>query len=1221
MSSFSIFISTVMLASIALAQSDRGTITGTVSDPAGAVVANAAIGARNTETGALYSAATTATGNYTISQLPAGAYEVSVSVPGFKKYNRSGLQILVAQILRVDVALEVGSAAESVTVTEAASLLNTESAEVSHSVTARAMNDLPILGIGANQAGSAGIRNPMAVVLLIPGATYSGGSVGKVNGAPGSSSSFRIEGMDASNSGTPGSTQQNQPSVDSIQEFAVQTSNYAAEYGQVGGGYFNVTMKSGTNQYHGTAYDYFVNEVFNAGTPYTGAAAGTDNPRARNRRTDYGFTLGGPVWIPKLYNGHDKTFFFFNFEQYREKVTVNTQQETVPTAAYRAGDFTTAIPPGSKSIGTDPLGRPIFQGEIYDPKTTAPAPNGQIVRDQFVGQLIPLARWDPVSLKIQNLFPQPLGPNASSVIANYIPNIPTARVTSIPSLKIDQAIGSKGKLSFFFNRTNTTAALSPTFGMTDGLPDPLATNRGTFTSAPLYRLNYDYTLRPTMLFHLGIGYRATNFLDPSVDEEGNAANFDAEKLVGLKGGLLHTNFPDFSGLCTAGPGTGTCTGQGGMQIFGSTFYAHSYTQSPTFNSNLTWVKGNHTYKFGVEARTEGFPTTSLTSADGAYTFASDQTSLPYLNGTTLGGLTPGFGYASFALGLVKQITIASPGTPRLGKSQTGAYAQDSWKISRKLTFDYGVRYDYSTYLREQYGRQPDLSFTTPNPAPGLSNRLGAMIFEGNLPGHCNCSYAKNYPLGFAPRLGLAYQITPKTVFRTGFGIVYNGTEANNNAAGGGSIPSTVIPTPTFGNAITTLSQGIPPSFNPPAWPNLDPGQFNTTGAPVTLGSSGVVIDPNAGRPPRQYQWSAGFQREILRDLAVEVSYIGNRGIWWQAPGKVNYNAIDLSRLAAVKIDINNPADAALLTQPISSAAVVARGLGGLPYASFPTSASLGQALRPFPQFGSISTYWAPLGDTWYNALQVKATKRFSHGLSFVSTFTRAKNLVSGGESSEPLTGANGAINDVFNRPNNKTLSSSDQPYFFNISATYITPKLNGNKLLSWIARDWTYGVYLQYASGTPIAVPTANNNLSSVLFQSTNANRVPGQPLYTVDLNCHCYDPNKTFALNPAAWTNPAAGQFGVSASYYNDYRTQRRPQENMNLGRTWRAGEKYTFNLRIEFTNAFNRGYWGNPSSTNFQTAQTRLANGNNAAGFGFISTTSGTSPRNGLLVGRFTF
>jgi hypothetical protein len=520
-------------------------------------------------------------------------------------------------------------------------------------------------------------------------------------------------------------------------------------------------------------------------------------------------------------------------------------------------------------------------------------------------------------------------------------------------------------------------------------------------------------------------------------------------------------------------------------------------------------------------------------------------------------------------------------------------------------------------LKESYGRAQDFSPTTLNPAVTLP---GAVIFEGGLPGHCQCSYAKNYPYAFSPRLGLAYQITPKTVFRTGFGVVYDGTEANNNSGAGSS--TNVVGAPTFGGAITTLSQGIPSSFNPPAWPNVDPGQYNkaVNGIISPIASPANLIDQNAGRPPRQYQWSAGFQREIMRDLAVDVSYIGNRGMWWQAPGKVNYNALSFSRLNAAGIDINKATDVALLTQPISAAAVVARGFKA-PYAGFPTRSSLGQALRPFPQFTTINTIWAPLGDTWYDGLQVKATKRLSKGLSFVSTFTWSKNLVNGGESSVPLTGANGVINDVFNRANNKTLSATDQPFYFNISATYVTPKLNGNKILSWIARDWTYGVYLQYASGTPIPVPTANNNLSTTLFQSTLAQRVPGVPLYTVDLNCHCYDPNKTFALNKDAWTNPAAGQFGTTAAYYSDYRYQRRPQENMNFGRTWNIKERYTFNIRFEITDAFNRGHYNNPTAGNFQMTQTTQANGNASSGFGYLSPATAAAPRNGLLVGRFTF
>ena len=230
---------------------------------------------------------------------------------------------------------------------------------------------------------------------------------------------------------------------------------------------FNVTMKSGTNQYHGSAYENFVNEAFNAGQPFL-----PGNPRARNRRNDYGFTLGGPVVIPKVYNGRDKTFFFFNWEQYRENLVVNNQLETVPTAAYRAGSFATATPPGSGPIGTDILGRPIFAGEIYNPATTRTV-NGQPVRDPFPNRTIPQNMFDPVAAKIQNLFPAPLGLNANGVVNNYIPSIPTSRVTQIPSVKIDQFFGPKNKISFFWQDTKTSAPLSFTFGQIDGLPDPL----------------------------------------------------------------------------------------------------------------------------------------------------------------------------------------------------------------------------------------------------------------------------------------------------------------------------------------------------------------------------------------------------------------------------------------------------------------------------------------------------------------------------------------------------------------------------------------------------------------------------------------------------------------------------------------------------------------------------------------------------------------------------
>src|SRR2546425_6102251 len=307
------------------AQSDRGTVTGTISDATRAVIPGASVVATNNETSARYETISTETGNYTLAQLPAGVYQISVELPGFKRYVRQGINVLVAQALRIDVSLEVGAATDEVTVSADAPLLRTESSDVSYVI--KAPDELPIFGVGGNLSGSAGIRNPYAMVQMIPGSTWTPNSLVRLNGTPANTQSWRVEGQDASNSGTPGVPAQSQPSVDAIQEVAIQTSNFAAEYGQAGGGVFNVTMKSGTNQFHGTAYEYLVNEAFNSGNPFTDIGT---NPGPRARRNDYGFTFGGPI-------RRDKTFFFVSFEQFRETTVVNNAYQTVPTQAYRNG--------------------------------------------------------------------------------------------------------------------------------------------------------------------------------------------------------------------------------------------------------------------------------------------------------------------------------------------------------------------------------------------------------------------------------------------------------------------------------------------------------------------------------------------------------------------------------------------------------------------------------------------------------------------------------------------------------------------------------------------------------------------------------------------------------------------------------------------------------------------------------------------------------------------
>jgi hypothetical protein len=1204
----------------AFGQADRGTITGTIVDPAGAAVANVPLEIRNVETGALYQTASSDTGNYTVGQLPAGQYELSVTASGFKAYKRGPLTVQVAQTIRVDVPLEIGSATESITVNAQASLLKTESGELSHTVAAAGMNTLPILSIGSTNAGSSGIRNPNAVLRLIPGTYWAPNSDVRINGAPSNTQSYRIEGQEAMNTGTPGTPAQNQPSVDSIQEMAIQTSNFAAEYGQVGGGYINITMKSGTNQFHGSAYDYFVNEFLNAGTPFTDNGNG-GNLRPQQRRNDYGATFGGPVVIPKLYNGRDKTFFFFNWEQFRETIEVNNQRQTVPTPAYRGGDFAAAIPANGRVIGTDPLGNRMVEGMIYDPATTQTI-NGQSVRTQFPNNAIPVDKFDPIAVKIQNLIPLPKGPLAASLVNNYINPYPSSRVTEIPSVKIDQSIGSKGKLSFFWQRTNTTSAISPTLGQSDGLPDPITTAIGTFAPAPLYRLNYDHTLTPTLLLHLGAGYRVTDFYVPSVTTSGALTNYDAEAELGLKGGITHRFFPPMSGML-AGNGTG------GMKNIGSAAGTRNYTQSPTFNASLSWVKSNHSIKFGSEFRTEGYPVVSVANTDGTYTFAQATTGQPFQN-ANVNGANVGFGYASFLLGQVSSVTIANPTNPRLGKKQFGAYVQDTWKITRKFTFDYGLRYDYSTYLQEQYGRAPFFSATTVQPLAGL---LGASVYDGHGTGRCNCTLAHNYPYGIAPRLGLAYQINAKTVFRAGFGVVYSGTEQHNNAGGGLAGSSATTPSAVFGSPITTLSNGIPVSFRPAAWPTYSASQFPTSFP--TPGPGPVFMDQNAGRPARQYQWSIGVQREFGKDLVVEAAYVANRGIWWQAPGAININAISQSQLDHYGLSLNNAADRALLNSFLNSASAIARGFGR-PYGGFPLTQTVAQSLRPYPQYTTISNYWNPLGDTWYNSLQTKVTKRLSHGLTLNSTFTWSRALANGGEREpNPGTTGNAVFNDVFNRGLNKYLSSFDIPFQFIVSVNYQTPRVNfSHSVVNYALSDWTLGTVLIYQSGQPIAAPiaqgsTADPSLNALVFQNTFANRVPGQPLFTVDPNCHCYDPQKTLLTNAAAWVDPPPGQFSSSAAYYTDYRTQRRPNESINFGRTFRFKERVSLNIRAEFTNMFNRAFWNNPTATNAKLPVSYNQNGTISAGFGYLNpvqlgSVGGPpiiSPRNGTLVGRVTF
>ncbi|MEO5926500.1 MAG: TonB-dependent receptor [Bryobacteraceae bacterium] len=1231
-----ILLAAILLSAMSVSgQTSLATITGTISDATGAIVANAPVEMRNRNSGEVFKAATSETGNYTLSQLPIGDYDLSVAVPGFKTYSHTSFHLAAAQTMREDVSLEVGQTSESVTVTAEASLLKTESSEVGQNVTLAQLNNLPVLQVGVTAQG---FRDPFIAVRLVPGVRYANaGSVATmvVNGTPANTVQMRLDGATAAPTGTRllGATMETQPSVDAVEEVSIQTSNFAAEYGTAGGAIVNMVSKSGTNAFHGTAYDYGTNEFLNAHQPYTGV-------RNKIRQYDWGFTFGGPVRIPKLYNGTNKTFFFFSYEAYRNKNIITNGATTVPIPAYRAGDFSNLIAAESRLIttasgnATDALGRTMASGTIFDPSTQQVAANGRFYRDPFPSNQIPVSRFDPIAVKVLALIPQPVGANFQRglVTNNYQAPFDTSRKSDIPSIKIDQNMGSKGRLSFYTGETRSTTPRTTTGA--DAFPDLITASAASATAGTTIRLNYDYTVTPRFLLHLGAGWNDTDFM-----LEGAVKNFNALTQLGLVGQTTARYFPR---IVTGVNGNESV---GGLTTMGTLFPALSFERRPSGNVSASYVTGAHTYKFGAEYRLEKFPDYGLANTQGTYTFGANMTEQPSLQGITTNQGFDGFEFASFMLGGMSSNSVAAPIALGTRKSQTGLYVQDTWKVTRKMTLDYGLRWDYGTYNREQYGRNGSIGLAIPNPA--ASGRLGARQFEAT----CGCNFAKNYPFAYGPRLGMSYQISSKTVLRAGIGVVYNSTStqagASTNTASSNAFPN------NSGQITGLFRDGIPANVRA-VWPSFDPGVGQSLGTVIAMPA---LLDQNAGRPARVLQFNIGLQRELTRNTVVEASYVANRGAYWTANGLAPLNALNQNTLTSRGFnDFTSPTEAALLTTLVSNlttgqrTTLAARGITGIPYTGFPTGQTVRQSLLDYPQYtapvGAPSGLaGSPLGNTWYDSLQVNVTQRFSHGLSFNLNYNYSKNL-------DTMT----SISDVFNRGLSKNLSVWDQPTQIRLAGQYVIPQLRNtglamfsNRLVSYALSDWGLSTYLEYKSAVVVARPTSNGTTPLSLFlgrgpggaqlkKDASGNYMnPWSVNWTdydgklrtdpIDVNCKCYDPTKTQVLNPAAWENIPNGQWGADQSSIRNYRGVRTPLENASFSRNFRLQEKVMLTVRVEFTNIFNRTQLPGPTVTgNFATPPTKFTTGPQtglySGGFGTLNVLSGTvTPRAGTYVARITF
>ncbi|HEY1804069.1 MAG TPA: TonB-dependent receptor [Terracidiphilus sp.] len=1206
---------------LCFAQSDRGSVSGVVTDPSGSGITGATVTITNTAMGTQSSTVTSGAGDYTIPELAAGQYSVTVVAPGFSTLIRNGITVSVGETARVDLKLGIGQTTATVTVTGDAPLLQTDSPQNNIEVSTKDMNELPF-----NVAGIGSVRDPMSFAALAPGTIVGGWNDIHISGSPAATYRVLMDGLDDTSAVKGAISDENQPSVESLGSQSLLVNNYSAEFGESAGGIFNYTSKSGGNKLHGTAFNYLENEDLDAGQPFN-FVSGNQKYDPVQRQLDFGGSFGGPVVIPHIYNGHDKTFFFFAYEEYHNTQTLNQGLITVPTTAYRTGDLSAllqgpiVVPAGNPNAGApvlDCLGREMINGAVYNPATTRTAMctdgSTAVVRDPFPNNNIGApGTWDPVAQAVLPFIPTPSGSTADALNNNY-PNLqPNNKYQYLTSIKIDHSIGQKWHFSGYY-----IAEQSNKDNAADGINGTAAQTRWNTTPAPQVYLNADYTATPKLVIHGGFDFTRHNAAQNAFVQDFEASKLGLTTAANMPGGAANT-FPIIYGL--------TANRQGVPQLGNNNAPFYDDNWYPT--GSATWIHGAHTVKFGGDLRHQVFGTHNDLSA-GNYGFGTAQTSLPSSNGQNLYNASLGDGFASFALGQLGSAVIGNDNIQWFHRKESGFYATDTWKLTKKITVNYGLRWDFEQMQHEQRNRETQFSPTVANPSAG--GLLGGTEYEGYGTGRCNCIYEKFYPWMIQPRIGINYQLDAKTVLHAGTGF-YSGqqlfmNEINYSNQGFG-FNQVTINSPSFGLPAGQFSNGIPYTAAALTATNFDPGAYPNVGQ---LNSPPAFTVPNNGRPARFLQTTVGFEREVAKNLSLEASFIDNRGVWLESDGLSVINQLPASVIAKHGLDVINPSDFNLLTQPISSAAVAARGFTA-PYSTFPSGASLAQSLRPFPQFGNINDQYERDGNTWYDALQVKVTKRIGNGLSGGLGYSWSKDLGTV-SSTGTYTTAIPIQDPTLSPKSQKSYLAIDQPQMLNFYFNYVLPRF-GFAASGWKAAllaGWTTDGIFHYQSGFPMETPCSSSTLNQVTFTSSNNgncvfdNRVKGQPLFLHSLNSHNVDPYTTFFLNPAAWTDPAPGTYATSKPYYSDFRAPRYPSEQLGVGKEFPIRETLKFSLRADFFNVFNRWAYpglnvGSPTTPAQYNSNGTIANGFGYLGNGISGAGGNFAPRSGEFVARIEF
>lgn len=802
------------------AQTGRGEIRGSVLDPSRAAIPGVEVSAEDVGTNVRFTTITADDGGFAFLSLPPSTYRLTAELPGFKRAVAPDVGVHIGEVVRVNLRLEIGEVTETVEVLGSALRIAPDTTAAGTVVTSTEFESLPL-------AGSSRSRIATDFALLTPGVIGGQQRPGRdhvattalsVDGSQNLTTDVLVEGMSGGQFQNFGSFTEMGVPVDAVREFNLIKGILPAEYGYVRTALVSFSLKSGTNDLHGSLFYNVRNDVFNARSFF-------ELEKLPLRHNSFGGTVGGPVYIPGVYDGRDRTFFFFTYDDSIFRGTSVVRVYTSPTEAMLRGDFSELRTPAGDLRW------------IYDPMTTAPDGNGGYIREPFPDNIIPEDRISPIAKKVAELIPPP---NLPGTDTNFVGRGGAARLdTPIWNTKIDHFISDRHRLSGTFNYTQMPRHVYNNPYEGTPLLSGLNQNIGSRTA----RLSYDFVVSPRTLTHTAVGYN----------------RFHNQSASYSKG----EDWVDRLGLM------GTVATDGSMPVF--QFSSDGYPkmalerwdgdveENIMLRNTTTLLRGNHNIKFGFEMRQQNWKPRRWRNQSGTFTFNFRETSLQ-------GSPLTGNSFASFLLGWVDAANISTPLHVQSTRPYYAWFVQDDIKVTPRLTLNVGLRYDLELPPREQYNRASTFDFDTPN--PGAGNLPGAMIFAGEGPGRAGTrTFEDTYYRAFNPRLGLAYQLNPLTVVRMGYGISHSTHRLLNSHAGFSTTQSFISPdlgrSPAF-----LLDDGIPTDWPRP--PFIDPTVGNNTNVSATIRSE-------SARMPMTQFWRLDVQRELPGATMAEVSYVGTRG--------------------------------------------------------------------------------------------------------------------------------------------------------------------------------------------------------------------------------------------------------------------------------------------------------------------------------------------------------